>query len=1625
MAERQIDVTFQSHYKGDIAAQLEKSKKELADFQAYLRAHPLDIPIKLDIAGAKTQAAQIRDAVLGEFKKGGGASILGADGRPMQGMITDLKKAQGLLQEINTTKFGDDGSQTKFLTQIEQIGDGLQRVSKFKQNAEGDFDILSSAEKDIRNVKALEDGLRAVNRELGKEAAGAADRGDKAGQLAALRKQKAEVDKLVQDAATGGLVGSSAYTKAESSQDRLGSKIAGLEGREYSAAEKKARAERSAEIARAIKMEEASATSKLKANKLETDQAERLLPDRAKYEAEINRLYAERKKIFQDSQAAFQRMDKELLTENRPDLAQKAMNRGLNAGSQISQADLDQSRTLTDSQRRGAKELQDAKAKQLKDDVDRGQKSQKEYEAAMAKNLANDVDAGQKRIKEKAAAEHAARESAFRQELQDIKAQSDRRIAAITASERRELAATQSTSKKREISRNANSLRQSEYMGAAGSYFAVEHRARTAGHTGLADTTRGKALAAGTAAEKDMARFEAATRKSGHALDFHTSSLLKNAVTYARWQIPMMAVQALFSAFNAGVQGAIRTDRQFATLQSVFHGTAEEARQLKTETLDLAAAQGRSTEEAMESSIKWSRLGLTRVQVLEATRVSLMAANVAEITAAEAAEKLSGIYATYRLSIGDLAGVLNRLNSISNNYNVTVDDLFQGISRVSGVAKSSGLALRDLEGIIGSVVGAGGGSGAEVGNALKTVLVRLGDPKTGAGLKKAFDIDLTGANGDLKDMSQIIRELADLYPTLNKAEQQRLMMLAAGSRQASRFSKVMSEYRQGQILAAQAAFDHGASARENEKILQSLQSRLDSLKATWNDFAVTVGDAGFLDFVGERIRALQALVDNLGKSIAAAKGAGGNSGREIRINDPSAAETVENLGGGWDTIFGNKGKYDSAEVLRTLLAINEAIKEREKLMAATGDNVRNMSVDARQKERAGGNDFSGVSPTGKVSLSPLTVSNPNTSLKWETFNNIEEAKKTRDALLRITEEGGDNGFKDKLSETTREISNLREEVEGLEKARWAFDSLGKGVENGTIAVRPMVREFQSMANLLLSLPDGQRHYNAAVSEFNALAAGGDTEKLGRFFQRITALFSDAGKPKADALRSSVSATVAALDQQVAALEKKKANLLQGASSAVRDDEVKKTTDQIKDLRGAIDQASGALDKLEESQESAFGAGGAAKINNYLDDVMAAAKAFGEAFKDFAPDDDNDPVERIIARQRRALELGRELLGEIQQKTTTLGNQNRSEASANITGLRARILPTGQDPGERKSLIDEIAAQQKIIDQQDEADVIIRSKIEAEDERLIQLRRELEYEETIIRIKRAQTDSQKSASNSSLAFRFGETDSDKDQNQANFALDRAKRNAAAAQFGIIGAGGPADNAAVRGSIVQDEVTVRQSLEAMQRRNYEIDAARRQIAYDTVKAMKEQTDEASKRFQMASREDQLRASALKRTIDAKGPVGQNEFSMLSQNSRQALVNYLPNDAPGNLNEAKATAAKTRRDLDEEQARLKGTIANTSRELDQLGLVISKLTGKGGVLDPQAGVIRPEPVQAPASSRDQNPVLNVDIGNINLSLKLADGVSSLVEAALMPKIAAEIAAMEIRFRNQKIPNPQGSLE
>jgi TP901 family phage tail tape measure protein len=113
-----------------------------------------------------------------------------------------------------------------------------------------------------------------------------------------------------------------------------------------------------------------------------------------------------------------------------------------------------------------------------------------------------------------------------------------------------------------------------------------------------------------------------------------------------------------------------------------------------------------------------------------AVRMSLMAANVAELTAAQATQKLSGIMLAYNLRAKDLGSVLGQLNQVSNTFSVRNADLLEGLSRTAAFARQARLPFAELVGLLRATVGANGQSGANIGNAIKSITVALSNPAT-------------------------------------------------------------------------------------------------------------------------------------------------------------------------------------------------------------------------------------------------------------------------------------------------------------------------------------------------------------------------------------------------------------------------------------------------------------------------------------------------------------------------------------------------------------------------------------------------------------------------------------------------------------------------------------------------------------------------------------------------------------------------------------------------------------------------------------------------------------------------------------------------------------------------------
>lgn len=340
---------------------------------------------------------------------------------------------------------------------------------------------------------------------------------------------------------------------------------------------------------------------------------------------------------------------------------------------------------------------------------------------------------------------------------------------------------------------------------------------------------------------QSFTKAQSEARKEGGYL---AGDFVKNTAKVALWAASVAALYKTVELVTHSFERLLEIGPQIGRLEQVFKGVGGTARELASDVMHVAAANGASTEQAMEAAIQWSRLGLTRVQVNEAVRVSLMAANVAQIDALDATEKLQGVMQAYGLSVGELRGELGEIVQISNSYNVTNADMLTGLSRVAAVAKQAGLPLAELQGLLGATIGGTAQSGANIGNMLKSMILALSNPELQQKLRSQFRFEPTGGGEEIKPMSQMLSDLFVKYQHLNQLQRQSLLFTVGGRTQSSRMEAMLDGYVKAQMLAVNAQLHLNTAEKENEKIVAALKTQLTGLVAEWERFVVIQGNRG-------------------------------------------------------------------------------------------------------------------------------------------------------------------------------------------------------------------------------------------------------------------------------------------------------------------------------------------------------------------------------------------------------------------------------------------------------------------------------------------------------------------------------------------------------------------------------------------------------------------------------------------------------------------------------------------------------------------------------------------------------------------------------------------------------------
>lgn len=205
--------------------------------------------------------------------------------------------------------------------------------------------------------------------------------------------------------------------------------------------------------------------------------------------------------------------------------------------------------------------------------------------------------------------------------------------------------------------------------------------------------------------------------------------------------------------------------------------TTSELKDLGDASFDAASEFGRTASDYLTGVQEMSRSGFYGQQAEDLARLSILGQAAGDMSADVSNSYLLATNAAYQYegSVEKLNAVLDGQNMITNRNSVSMDDMAQATSEAASMAAQTGTTIEELSAMIGTMEARTKSGGAEVGNAIKAILVNLSNTSS---TKVVETLQAAGAsmteyvNGveQLRNPIDILRDLAETYNSLEDSD---------------------------------------------------------------------------------------------------------------------------------------------------------------------------------------------------------------------------------------------------------------------------------------------------------------------------------------------------------------------------------------------------------------------------------------------------------------------------------------------------------------------------------------------------------------------------------------------------------------------------------------------------------------------------------------------------------------------------------------------------------------------------------------------------------------------------------------------------------------------------------------
>ena len=327
------------------------------------------------------------------------------------------------------------------------------------------------------------------------------------------------------------------------------------------------------------------------------------------------------------------------------------------------------------------------------------------------------------------------------------------------------------------------------------------------------------------------------------------------------------ASKALSAALRNAFEATKELDKAMTEIAVVTDFEVGDMWEQLPEYTNRANELGISITETYEASALFYQQGLDTNEMIELSNETLKMARIAGLDAAEATDRMTAALRGFNMELDQasaqkVADVYSELAAITAS---DVDEISNAMTKTASIAHSAGMEFETTAAFLSQIIETTRESAETAGTAMKTVIARFQELKKSPDeigevegeivdanqietALRSVGVSLRDASGQFRELDDVFLELSSKWDGLDKNTQRYIATIAAGSRQQSRFIAMMQDYGRTQELVTAANNSTGASQRQYEKTLDSLETKLAKLKNAWTEFSTGLMNSDFVKF---------------------------------------------------------------------------------------------------------------------------------------------------------------------------------------------------------------------------------------------------------------------------------------------------------------------------------------------------------------------------------------------------------------------------------------------------------------------------------------------------------------------------------------------------------------------------------------------------------------------------------------------------------------------------------------------------------------------------------------------------------------------------------------------------------